>query len=202
MTLSNLKVGITGGIGSGKTTVCRIFETLGIPVYYADDRAKWLMNNDPTLKEAIRALFGPSAYTAAGELNRPYLAKAAFGNADLLQQLNALVHPAVWRDGEQWQEAHHDAPYTLKEAALLYESGGHQLLDRMIVVYAPTELRIRRVMRRDGVDRADVEARIARQLPDEEKVRRADFVIYNDGEQLLVPQVWAIHRQLLELVNE
>ncbi len=194
-----LKVGITGGIGSGKTTVCKIFETLGIPVYYADDRAKWLMTHDSELVEAISNAFGREAYSPEGQLNRAYLAKVVFGDDEKLGQLNALVHPAVFRDGLQWHHSQTDAPYTLREAALLFESGSYRAIDKMIVVAAPLPVRIKRVMERDQVTEAAVMARIEKQWPEEEKVKRADFVIFNSGERLLVPQVLEIHRSLISL---
>lgn len=194
-----LKVGITGGIGSGKTTVCKIFETLGIPVYYADDRAKWLMTHDPELVEAISNTFGQDAYSPEGQLNRAYLAKVVFGDNEKLAQLNALVHPAVFRDGSQWHHSQTDAPYTLREAALLFESGSYRAIDKMIVVTAPLELRVKRVIERDQVTADAVMARIEKQWPEEEKVKRADFVVLNDGERLLVPQVLEIHRSLMSL---
>lgn len=193
------KVGLTGGIGSGKSTVARIFETMGIPVYYADDRAKQLMVEDPALVEGIKLLFGPEAYQADGALHRAYIAKRAFGEPSLLKQLEALVHPAVFADGNRWHTAQTGTPYTLKEAALLFESGGYKELDKVITVSAPTDLRISRVMRRDQTTREAVEARIRQQMPDEEKVQLADFVILNDGAHSLVEQVWAIHQQLLNL---
>lgn len=189
-------LGITGGIGSGKTTVCKIFETLGIPIYYADDRAKFLMSHDPNLIMGIIELFGQEAYLEPQVLNRAHIAQVAFNDKDKLTQLNALVHPAVARDGLEWQAAQYDVPYTLKEAALLYESGSYRSLDKIIVVTAPLKLRIERVMARDGAKREEVEARIAKQMPESEKVNMADFVIYNDGEQALIPQVMSIHRQL------
>lgn len=192
-----LKAGITGGIGSGKTTVCKIFETLGIPIYYADDRAKWLMSNDADLMSAIRKAFGEEAYTPEGQLNRAYLAKVAFNDAEKLAQLNAIVHPAVFRDGLQWHEAQAGAPYTLREAALLFESGSYRAIDKMIVVTAPLELRIQRVMERDGVPKEAVLARIEKQWTEEEKVKRADFVIDNSGDHLLIPQVLKVHQALL-----
>jgi len=194
-----LKVGITGGIGSGKTTVCKIFETLGIPIYYADDRAKWLMVNSPALQTGITNLFGKESYNEAGQLNRAYIGGIAFKHPKKLQKLNALVHPAVFVDGENWQQEQMilQAPYTLKEAALLYESGSHKFLDKMIVVTAPEALRIERVMKRDGLDKTAVQDRIARQMPEEEKVAQADYIINNDGQQLLIPQVLDIHQQLL-----
>ncbi len=193
------KVGITGGIGSGKTTVCKIFETLGIPIYYADDRAKWLMVNSPALQTGIINLFGKESYDEEGQLNRAYIGGIAFKHPKKLQKLNALVHPAVFVDGENWQQEQLalQFPYTLKEAALLYESGSHKFLDKMIVVTAPEELRIERVMKRDGLDREAVQDRIARQMPVAEKVAQADYIINNDGQQLLIPQVLEIHQQLL-----
>ncbi len=195
-----LKIGITGGIGSGKTTACHIFETLGIPVYYADDRAKALMVENTALIHSIKNLFGEAAYLSDGALNRKHIADIAFHNPLKLNELNALVHPAVWLDGEQWHNAQTQAPYTLKEAALLFESGGNFLLDKIITVVAPVETRIERVLLRGGgtLTRSDVEARIAKQLPDEEKIKQSDFVIWNDGTQALIPQVLAIHQALIK----
>ncbi|AEE53544.1 dephospho-CoA kinase [Haliscomenobacter hydrossis] len=190
-------LGITGGIGSGKTTVCKIFETLGIPVYYADERAKYLMSHDRELIAGISTLFGPEAYLEPQVLNRAHIAQHAFNDQEKLAQLNALVHPAVARDGLEWQTAQHNVPYTLKEAALLFESGSYRALDQIIVVTAPIELRIQRVMARDAAKREAVEARISKQMPEEEKVNLADFVIYNDGVRALIPQVLAIHRGLI-----
>ena len=141
-------------------------------------------------------MFGPEAYLEPQVLNRSHIAQVAFNNKDKLAQLNALVHPAVARDGLEWQSAQKNVPYTLKEAALLYESGSYRSLDKIIVVTAPLELRIERVMARDGAKREDIEARISKQMPEAEKVNLADFVIYNDGEQALIPQVMSIHRLL------
>jgi dephospho-CoA kinase len=191
-----LKVGITGGIGSGKTTVCKIFEQLGIPVYYADDRAKRLMVEDPQLVRGIMALLGEEAYTPEGQLDRTFVANIVFNNPGKLAQLNDLVHPAVARDGAAWQEKQTEVPYTLKEAALLYEAGSYRALDRMICVVAPEEMRIQRVMERDRVDRAAVLARMDKQWPQAQKARLADFLIYNDGTQSLVQQVVRIHKRL------
>ncbi len=194
-----LKVGITGGIGSGKTTVCKIFETLGIPVYYADTRAKWLMAHDPVLVSGIRALLGAQAYFADGSLNRAYIAQAVFGDDEKLGKLNRLVHPAVAEDGERWHEARKGAPYTIREAALLFESGNYRAMDKMITVFAPEELRIQRVVARDQSSPEAVKARMDKQMPEEEKIRRSDYVIHNDGSQPLIRQVLAIHRELLSL---
>ncbi len=186
-----LKVGITGGIGSGKTTVCRIFELLNIPVYYADDRAKWLMQHDPDLIKNIIDLFGTSAYLPDGGLNRAYIGKLVFSNKALLAQLNKLVHPAVFLDGERWF-AKQTSRYAIKEAALFYETGSYQQMDKMIVVTADREERIRRVMLRDGLEREAVEARMDKQLPEAEKIAKADFVIYNDGREMLIPKILEI----------
>jgi dephospho-CoA kinase len=193
------KIGITGGIGSGKTSVCKIFETLGIPVYYADDRAKWLMTNNEDLKQEIIQIFGQEAYLDDGQLNRAHIGSIAFQNADKLKQLNAAVHPAVAKDGADWHYAQQDVPYTLKEAALLYEAGSYKQMDKIIVVTAPEATRIERVIKRDQTTAEAVKARIDKQMPQEEKVQRADFVIHNDGEQSLIHQVLSIHQQLLKL---
>lgn len=197
--MKKLKIGITGGIGSGKTTVCKIFETLGIPVYYADDRAKALYLENPDLKQGVIQLFGVDAYFSDGQLNRKLISDAAFQSPDLLKKLNALVHPAVLKDGNDWHAAQVNVPYTLKEAALLFESNSHQFLDKIITVYAPKELRIERVILRGGgsMTREDVEARMAKQMSDEEKKDRANFVIINDGNHALIPQVLDIHHKIL-----
>lgn len=194
-----LKAGITGGIGSGKTTVCKIFEALGIPVYYADWQAKQLMVSDPRLVAGVRKLFGPQSYLPNGALNRPFIAQKVFNDDQKLQQLNQLVHPAVFEDADRWHHAQKDAPYTLKEAALLFESGNYRQLDKVITIFAPEELRIRRVIERDGSTPQDVRARMAKQMPEEEKIKRADFVIYNDGEHSLIRQALDIHKALLAI---
>lgn len=197
-----LQIGITGGIGSGKTTACRVFEALGIPVYYADARAKWLMVHQAGLKSEIQALFGDEAYDEAGQLNRPHIARLAFQDQSLLDQLNALVHPAVGEDAAAWHARQSGVPYTLKEAALLFESGSFKALDAVIVVTAPEALRLRRVMERDGVAEEAVRARMAKQMPEAEKARRADFVIHNDGRQGLLQQIHAIHQELIRRYGE
>ena len=195
--MKKLKVGITGGIGSGKTTVCQIFETLGIPVYYADDRAKALMVEDEKLISDIKNIFGEAAYLPDGELNRKHIADIAFHNPLKLKELNAVVHPAVLEDGNRWHAEQKDAPYTLKEAALIFESDSYKHLDKIMTVFAPQNVRLERVLLRGGnLTKQDIEARMAKQLPEEEKVKRADFIIYNDGEQALIPQVMKIHQLL------
>ena len=197
-------VGITGGIGSGKTTVARLFAEFGIPIYNADERAKALMHTDHTIIGGLTAAFGVEVYHADGTLNRPFLANIVFNNSEKLVVLNAITHPAVLRDSENWQKANGNAPYTLKEAALLIESNSYQQLDKLIVVVAPLELRIARTMLRDNCDRAAVLARISKQLTDEERVKYADFVITNDadfasGSDNLRAQVQNLHRVLLAI---
>jgi dephospho-CoA kinase len=193
-----LQVGVTGGIGSGKTTVCRIFEQLGIPVYYADERAKALMVEEKRLIGKVKKLFGEEAYLPDGSLNRKWIADIVFQDAAKLEQLNAIVHPAVMNDGEKWHKRQRNLPYTIKESALLFEIGSEIFYDKTVAVYAPKEIRIQRAMQRDGLSRAAVEARMAKQMDDEKKAQIADYVIINDGEKLLMPQVLDIHRQLVE----
>jgi len=193
-----LKVGITGGMGSGKTTVCKIFETLGIPVYYADERAKWLMVHDKELRQGIEALFGREAYDKE-LLNRQHIARVAFSDPEKLKQLNALVHPAVLKDGLYWHLKQKGAPYTLKEAALIFESGSYKTLDKVITVFAPKAIRVERIMKRDNSKKEEILSRMEKQMPEEEKMERADFVIYNDGSQPLIRQVMDIHEKLKAL---
>ena len=196
-----LKIGITGGIGSGKTTVSKIFEVLGVKVFYADDQAKKVMTDDAILVKAIKQTFGSNAYFADGSLNRKYLADIVFSDAGELEKLNAIVHPAVFRAFDNWVAAVHDAPYILKEAALLFESGSYKMCDKTIMVYAPFETRVGRVVLRDGISRAEVESRNAKQMPDEQKIKLADFTIMNDDTELVIPQVLALHQQFLEMAG-
>ena len=195
-----LQVGITGNMGSGKSTVCTIFASLGIPIYDADTRAKWLMTNNLPLRVELIKLLGEAVYDEAGHLNRQWVAQQVFNNPEKLNQLNALVHPAVAVDARLWHEAQ-NSRYTLREAALLVESGSYKQLDQLVVVTAPEDLRIQRVMQRDGLSATEVRARLTKQLPETEKVKLANFVIVNDGEQLLSKQVLAIHQALLQLAG-
>ena len=190
-----LSIGLTGGIGSGKSTVARVFETLGVPVYYADDAAKRLMNDNGPLKEAIIRHFGPETYRE-GQLDRTRLGAEVFGKPEKLQLLNSLVHPATIADATAWMKRQH-TPYAIKEAALIFESGGDAALDFVIGVSAPEAERIRRVMERDGTDEASIRKRMAGQLEESEKMKRCDFVIVNDGRQMVIPQVLTLHQKLL-----
>jgi len=189
-----LSVGLTGGIGSGKTTVAHVFETLGIPVYYADTEAKRIMNEDAELKEAIIKNFGSASYKK-GELDRAYLSQIVFNDSYKLDVLNSLVHPATIRDADLWMK-NQNSPYVIKEAALLFESGAAGHLDYVIGVYAPSEMRIKRVMQRDGVSREEILKRIKSQMDENIKMKLCDFVITNDESELVVSQVLKIHEQL------
>jgi len=190
-----LKIGITGGIGSGKTVVAKVFETLGIPVYYSDDAAKRLMNEDETLKEEIRSQFGEESYID-GKLNRSYIASIAFSNPDKLALLNSIVHPVTIADAHQWM-LQQTTPYAIKEAALTFESGSDKELDKIIGVYAPAPLRILRAMQRDHSDREAVLARMKRQMNEEEKMRLCDYVITNDEQSMILPQILELHQKFL-----
>lgn len=192
-----LRIGLTGGIGSGKSTVAKIFETLGIPVYYADDASKRLLNEDEPLKQMIRQHFGEAVYSN-GILNRKELAAQVFDNAEKLALLNSIVHPATIKDAEEWMKAQ-NAPYAVKEAALIFESGSQAQLDKVIGVYAPVAVRINRVMQRDGVTREDVISRMNRQINETIKMRLCDYVITNDEQQLLIPQVVQLDATIRQL---
>jgi dephospho-CoA kinase len=187
------KIGITGSIGSGKSTVTQIFATLGIPVYDADSRAKLLMVTSPALISQIKKLFGDDAYLSDGSLNRPHIAQQAFHNKQILTQLNALVHPAVFNDFDNWCAQQSGVVYVIKEAALMFESDSYKQLDEVIVVTAPEALRIQRTITRDGITAEAVLARMKNQLTEEEKKQRAQYEIKNDEQHLLIPQVLKLH---------
>ena len=196
-----LKIGVTGGIGSGKTTVSHIFEVLGVKVFYADDAAKQAMTTDGLLIEGICQTFGNEAYFADGSLNRKYIANLVFNNPQELAKLNALVHPAVFRAFDAWVAKQSKTPYVLKEAALLFESESFKMCHKSLLVTAPAALRLKRVMQRDGLSQAEVESRMARQLSDEQKLQLANYIIKNDDSQLVIPQVLALHQQFLQLAT-
>ncbi len=194
-----LKIGITGGIGSGKTTVCKVFELLGIPVFYADDIAKSIMHTDPILKSDILRTFGEDSYSKSGELNRAYISEIVFNDKDQLDKLNSLVHPAVFRAFDNWVLEQTKAPYVIKEAALLYESDSYKMCDQSILLISPVESRINRVKARDGISTEDVLLRMNRQFSDEQKMKFADHVLINDEKQLLIPQIIQLHQQFLKI---
>lgn len=195
-----LKVGLTGGIGSGKSTVAKLFELLGAPVYDADAASKRLYKTDKELIASIKQHFGENIYTES-ELNRPLLASIVFNNPEKLQLLNTLVHPPTIKDAEAWM-VEQTTPYIIKEAALLFETGSASGLDVIIGVAAPKQLRLKRAMERDGAKREDILSRMDRQIDENIKMRLCDFVIQNNEQELLIPQVLALHQQLLSIAEK
>lgn len=197
-----LKVGITGNIGSGKTTVSKLFKLIGIPVFYADEAAKTLMTTDAELIAGVKQAFGEESYLPDGTLNRKYIANIVFNDEKQLAKLNALVHPAVFRAFDNWAAAMpNDVPYVIKEAAILFESSSYKHCDKNIVVTAPLDMRIQRVTKRDQITREEVLYREARQFTEEKKIQLADYVIKNDESELLIPQVLELHETFLALSN-
>lgn len=190
-----LKVGLTGGLGSGKSTVAKIFETIGIPVYYADDAAKRVMTEDPRVRKSIIEYFGEESYRN-NMLNRTYLAAVVFPDPKKIALLNSIVHPATIADAETWMQRQ-SSPYAIKEAALIFESNAYQQLDYVIGVSAPYELRLKRAMERDDLSKEAVDERMSRQMDENEKMKRCDFVLLNDEQELLIPQVLKLHETLL-----
>jgi dephospho-CoA kinase len=194
---SPILVGLTGGIGSGKSTVAKIFSLLGTPIYFADDRAKWLMGNDELLKNQLIEAFGEESYDSKGELNRSFLAKTVFSDPEKIKTINSLVHPAVGRDFLSWS-SQQNTTYVLKEAALIFETGNNKALDFVINVSSPLKVRIARTLMRDSFrSEEQVNQIINQQLPDEQKNELADFVIKNTDNKLLIPQVLEIHQKLV-----
>lgn len=189
-----LQVGVTGGIGSGKSLVCRIFHCLGVPIYDADSRAKALMATDEMLINQIKKEFGPAAYRGDGSIDRAYLSGATFGKPERLKVLNSFVHPRVAQDYTKWVGLHKDNPYLVREAALLYEVGADKHIDKMIVVTSPVETRIKRVLARDPQrSEEEIKAIMNSQWPEEEKLKKADYIVYNDDEHMVIPQVLRLH---------
>ena len=198
-----LRIGITGGIGSGKTTVAKIFEVLGVPVYYADDAAKRLMNEDQALQQKIIENFGADVFENR-QLNRSRLASIVFNDPEKLALLNSIVHPVTIADAEKWMKrfsktAIQKIPFAIKEAALIFESGAQKKLDYVIGVHAPYKLRLQRAMLRDNLTKDEVEARMEKQMDETKKMNLCNFIITNDEVQLLIPQVVELHKKLVEL---
>ena len=195
-----LKIGLTGGIGSGKTIVAKIFELLDIPVYYADEASKRLYHTDKELMMNIKKHFGEDVYTN-DQLNRSRLAEIVFNSPEKLELLNSLVHPPTIRDAEQWMNRQ-TSPYIVKEAALIFESGSAAGLDYVIGVKAPQSLRIKRVMDRDGFSREDILSRMDKQINEEMKLKLCDFIINNDEQEPVIPQVLELHTSFLKMAEE
>jgi dephospho-CoA kinase len=189
-------LGLTGGIGSGKTTVSNIFRCLGVPVFDSDAEAKMLLDVDVEVKRGVMRLFGEHVYQH-GKADRKVIADLVFNDQSLLDELNQLIHPVVKQRTARWVEAHHAHPFVVKEAAILFESGAAESCDRVICVTASVETRIHRVMRRDQVKREDVVARMNKQWSDEQRAAKSDFVVNNEGHIALIPQVISVYESLL-----
>lgn len=188
-----LLIGVTGGIGSGKSMVCRLFECLDIPVYYADSRAKWLTNHDREIREKVVALLGPEAYGIEGRYDTKFVASRVFNNEPLLKALNAIIHPVVLRDTKQWVAEHAGSPFVVKEAAIMAKAGQANAVDYVVVVEAPVELRIQRILKRDKRTEHEIRAIIERQVSDDSRREIADYIVHNDDTSELIPQVLHLH---------
>jgi dephospho-CoA kinase len=190
-------IGITGGIGSGKSIVCKVFELLGTPVYYADLRANWLTNTDLQLRKEIKELFGRKAYDENGQYNRKWIANQVFENPQLLQLLNILIHPKVFEDTQKWLRQHQSQPYVLREAAISNEAGKGTDLDKIIVVSCPLEIKIKRILQRDPQRSIDqIHSIMARQKSEDAYLSIADYQIINDDKELILPQILSLHQKL------
>ncbi|MEL7004092.1 MAG: dephospho-CoA kinase [Bacteroidota bacterium] len=191
------KIGVTGGIGSGKSLVCSIFSHLGVPVYDSDSRAKWLMNSDTVIHKELIERFGQESFTADGKLNRSYIAGKVFNNENNLQDLNQIVHPRVAIDFDKWCQEHQKVSFIIKEAALMFESGVYRALDKVINVSAPTNIRIERVLKRDTFrSKEEVLSIIDKQMSEEERLERSDEVVYNDDKTMVIPQILKLYHSL------
>ncbi|MBT8232739.1 MAG: dephospho-CoA kinase [Bacteroidia bacterium] len=193
------KVGLTGGMGSGKSFIANIFETFDIPIYYADARAKDLMYRHKPLKQAIKSLLGTKAYHRNGRINRPFIANAIFRDKKLLKGINALVHPAVKSDFEHWAEQQ-TSNYVIEESAILFEINGQSNFDAVILVIADLETKIQRIICRDGLSRGEIKSRMKNQFEDSVKIPLADFIIENSGNKSILQQVLKIHKEILKKI--
>lgn len=198
---SVFQVGLTGGIGAGKSVAAKFWKLLGIPVFNADDEAKGILATSAKVKSAVTALLGDAAY-ANGAPDRGFIASAVFGDETLLKALNAIIHPAVGEAYAHWVKQHASAPYVIKEAAILFELGQQNAYDFMVLVTAPEELRIARVMERNGLDREEVLRRIHAQWPDEKKEKLADAIVLNDDKAAIIPQVLQIDKEIKEWIQQ
>jgi dephospho-CoA kinase len=194
-----MKLGVTGGIGSGKTSVCRVFNALGIPVFSADPEAKRIMDNDEGIRQRINSIAGKNLYVS-GNLDRVELAALIFNNQTLLEKVNSLVHPIVLDNFKKW-EKEQTAPYIIMEAAILFESGASELVDKIAVVVAPTEERIKRVIHRNRLSREQVLERMHNQIDDETRIKLSDYVIYNAENDMIIPAILKIHEEILTNIN-
>ncbi len=191
-----IKVAVTGGIGSGKTIVCKVFETLGVPVFYADIEAKRIMSENPIVKENLIALFGTDIYLPNGDIHRIKLADIIFNNEIALRKINDIIHPIVKNEFIKWSD-NQSYHYVIQEAALIFESKMENLFDKIITVYAPEQIKIDRVMKRDNVSMKNVLERMSKQLDDDYKISKSDFLILNDDSEMIIPQIIKIHNNIL-----
>lgn len=195
-----LKLGVTGGIGSGKTTVCRVFAVLGIPVFSADAEAKRIQDSDSELQKEINSLAGKDLFTS-GRLDRSELARLIFNDKDLLEKVNSVVHPAVFKYFRKWA-ARQDSPYSVMEAAILFESGASRMMDRIVTVVTPIEERIERIINGNKFTREQIIGRINNQIDDESRITKSDYVIFNSENDMIIPAVLGIHDEMLRLFNK
>lgn len=193
-------VGLTGGIGSGKTTVAQIFKALGVPIFVADEVSKSIIDSDLSLQSELKSLLGNDV-VKEGKIDRPYMASLIFNDANLLKEANALIHPAVGSAFQQWY-LQQDFPYVLREAAILFESGSHKDCEAIVVVSAPEDLRIARVQKRSGESEAQIRARMSKQWPQKKKEELADYLIFNEQKEMLIPQVIKVHEDLIRRAEQ
>ena len=196
----NLRLGVTGGIGCGKTTVCRVFSVLGIPVFSADDEAKRIQDSDPDIQIKLNTVAGKDLYSS-GKLDRKELASLIFSNKDLLFEVNSIIHPAVFKSFTKWV-ARQDAPYSIMEAAILFESGAYRLMDRIVTVVTPLEERIERIVNGNMLTKEQIIARIRNQTDDEYRISKSDYVICNSENDMIIPAILGIHREMLKLYEK
>ena len=196
----NLRLGVTGGIGCGKTTVCKVFSVLGIPVFSADDEAKRIQDSDPYIQIKLNSIAGRDLYSS-GKLDRKELAALIFSNKDLLFEVNSIIHPAVFKYFTKWV-ARQDAPYSIMEAAILFESGAYRLMDRIVTVVTPLEERIERIINGNILTKEQITARIRNQTDDESRIAKSDYVIYNSENDMIIPAILGIHREMLKLYEK
>lgn len=196
----NLRLGVTGGIGCGKTTVCRVFSVLGIPVFSADDEAKRIQDSDPYIQIKLNSIAGKDLYSS-GKLDRKELAALIFSNKDLLFEVNSIIHPAVFKYFTKWV-ARQDSPYSIMEAAILFESGAYRLMDRIVTVVTPLEERIERLVNGNLLTKEQITARIRNQTDDESRIAKSDYVIYNSENDMIIPAILGIHREMIKLYEK
>jgi dephospho-CoA kinase len=194
-----IKLGITGGIGSGKTSVCKVFNVLGIPFFSADPKAREIMENDDSIIRRINSVAGRNLY-AEGNLDRMALANIIFNDNSLLEKVNSIVHPIVFDHFMKW-ELEQEAPYVIFEAAILFESGASKLVDKIATVEAPVEERVERVIRRSNLSREQVMERMRNQIDDDSRIKMSDYVIYNSENDMIIPAILKIHEDLLKFIN-